>query len=127
MTILVLNRIPRFVTIYGVMWMLLLGAAPIACIYGLRAAPKPETAKRTRGVCVLGFLLSVFLAFCLAVTTLQPLAVVILPATLIFVCGMFRPSTLELKGVRIYLILCMAAGEVFWIWAAWDQFARGRA
>jgi len=114
----------RLVTIYGLMWMLLLAGAPIACIYALQRAPTPETARRTRGICLLGFLLSLWLAFCLAVTTLQPLALVVLPAALIFVGGIFRPSVLALKGVRIYLICCLAVGELFWIWAAWDQFMR---
>lgn len=115
-------HMPRFVTIYGLLWMVLIVSAPIACIYGLTRTPTPRTARRNRGIALLGFLLSIWLAFCLAVTVLLPLALAVLPAALIFVGAVFRPSFLLPKGIRIYLISCLAVGELFWIWAAWDQF-----
>jgi hypothetical protein len=116
---------PRAVIIiYGLLGAAWFIVAPIACIYGLTKTPTPQTVRRTRGIATLGFLLSGLLAFWLATTTLQPLALVVLFAAIIFVVGIFRPSTLELKGVRIYLILCMAGGELFWMWAYWDQFVR---
>jgi hypothetical protein len=118
---------PRLVTIYGLLWMVLLASAPLACIYGLTKAPTPETSKQTRGICLLGFLISVWLAFCLAATTLQPLALMVLFAVFVFMAGIFRPSILELKGVRIYLISCMVVGELFWIYVAWDYFVRVRS
>jgi hypothetical protein len=118
---------PRSVMIvYGVLGVALFLVAPLACIHGLTKAPTPQTARRTRGIAALGFLLAVLLIFCFAVTTLQPLALVVLPAAFIFAGGIFRPSILELKGVRIYLISCLAAGELFWIWVYWDQFVRSR-
>jgi hypothetical protein len=116
----------RFVTVYSLLWVLLLFVAPMACIYGLAKTPTPQTAKRTRGIAILGLLISIWLAFSLAVTVLQPIALVVLPATLIFAGGIFRPSILVFKGVRIYLMACLAIGELFWMWAAWDQFVHGR-
>jgi hypothetical protein len=55
--------------------------------------------------------------FSLVVTVLQPLALAVLPAASIFVGGIWRPSVLVVNRVRIYLIACMAAGELFWMWA----------
>jgi hypothetical protein len=117
----------RVVTIYGLLWMLLLFVAPIACIYGLTRTPTPQTARRTRGIAALGLLLSTWLAFSLAVTVLQPVAFIVLPAMLTFAGGIFRPSALVSKGVRTYLVACLAIGELFWMWAAWDQFVRVRS
>lgn len=113
-----------FVSLYSLLWIILLVVAPIACIYGLIRTPTPESAGHTRGVALLGFLLSVWLIFTLAVTVLQPLAVAVLAAPLICAVAVFRPSILASKGPRIYLIGCMAAAEFFWIWAEWDQFVR---
>lgn len=111
-----------FVLIYGMLWILLLVVAPTACIYQLIKAPSPQTPGRTRAVALLGLLLTVWLMLTLAVTTLQPLALVVLPAALILVAGIGWPFALARKGVRIYVISCIALGELFWIWAAWDQF-----
>jgi hypothetical protein len=117
---------PHFLIIaYEALWAVLFVVAPLTCIYGLTKVPAPETARRTRGIASLGFLISVLVVFSLAVTVLQPLALVVLPSTFIFLVGVFRPSALLLKGVRIYLISCLVLGELFWTWAAWDQFDRG--
>lgn len=115
-----------FVNLYFLLWMTLLVVAPIACVYGLIRTPTPQTAGRTSGVALLGFLLSAWLIFTLAVTVLHPLAVTVLAAPLICAVAVFRPSILVSKGPRIYLICCMAGGELFWIWAAWDQLVRVR-
>jgi hypothetical protein len=76
---------------------------------------------------LLGLFVSVWLMFSLVVTVLQPLALAVLPAAFIFVAGIWQPSILVVKGVRIYLIGCMAAGELLWIWAGWEQFVRVRS
>lgn len=112
-----------FVPIYGMLWVVLLIVAPTACIYRLIKAPSAQTAGRTRAVVLLGLLLMVWLMLTLAVTKLQPLALVVLPAALILVAGIGWPSVLVSKGIRVYVICCLALGEFFWIWAAWDQFA----
>jgi hypothetical protein len=75
---------------------------------------------------MLGLLLSALLVFSLSVTTLIPVADAILPAAFIFAVAVLRPSILIPKGPRIYLISCMGAGEMFWIWALWDQFTSVR-
>jgi hypothetical protein len=73
---------------------------------------------------MLGLLLSALLVFYLATTVLQPLAIVVLPAPLIFAYTMFSASALAQKGIRVYLVCCMAAAELYWIWLYWSRFVR---
>ena len=87
-----------FATIYALLWTVLLICAPIACAYGLIKTSTPITRGRSLGVAALGFLLSALLAFSLATTVLQPLAVLVLPALLVFSYAIFRPSVFSQRG-----------------------------
>ena len=110
----------NFVTIYALLWAVVLVVAPIACAYTLIKAPTPLTRWRSSGIAILGLLLSALLVFGLATTTLQPLAVAFLPAPLVFAVAILIPSTLFRKGVRVYLVSSMAAAELFSIWMCWS-------
>jgi hypothetical protein len=96
---------PKLTAIYAFAWGCFLLAAPLACVYGLIKASPPLTRRRIVGVAILGLLLSALLAFALATTTLQPLALVILPAPLIFAYSIFDPSVMLQKRLRAYLSL----------------------
>lgn len=115
-----------FVTIYASFWAVLLIVAPITCAYSLMKTSKPLTRWRSAGIAVLGLLLSALLAFELVTTVLQPLAILVLPALLIFLYAIFKPSIFSQKGVRAYLLFCMAASELFSIWAYWSTLERVR-
>jgi hypothetical protein len=117
---------PGLVTTYAWLWAIMLVTAPIACVYGLIEAPTTPIRRRSSGLAILGLLLSALLILGLATTVLVPLAAAVLPAPLIFAVAVFRPSILIPKAPRIYLICCMAAAELVWIWAMWDQFVRVR-
>jgi hypothetical protein len=110
--------------LYACVWAIMFVAGPAACTYSLMKPPLPTARRRSVGVAILGLFLSAMIVLGLAVTTLIPLAAAILPAPLIFAVAAFFPSILTPKGPRIYLISCMVVGELFWIWAAWDQFVR---
>lgn len=113
-----------WVNIYGWLWAIMLVTAPVVCIRGLIKPPTPQVLGPSSRIFILGFLLSALQLFALATTTLVPLAAAVFFAPLIFAVAAFRPSILSPKGPRIYLICCMAVGELFWIWAEWDQFVR---
>jgi hypothetical protein len=115
-----------FLAIYGLLWMVLLAVAPLSCVYGLVKAPTHEATRRIRGTCLLGFLLSVYLVLGLTVRS-HPLAFVVLPAALIFAGGIFRPSILVPLGVRIYLVSCLAVGELFFVRVGWTFFVSVRS
>ena len=116
-----------FVTIYALLWAGVLIVAPIACAYALIKPSTPLTRGRSSGIAILGLLLSALLVFSLATTELQPLAVVFLPAPLVFAFAILMPSILSKKGVRVYLVSCMAAAELFSIWMCWSTLMRSRS
>lgn len=115
-----------FVTIYALLWTVVLVVAPIACAYTLIKASTPLTRGRSSGIAILGLLLSALLVFGLATTTLQPLAIMFLPAPLVFAFAILIPSILFQKGVRAYLVSSMAAAEMFSIWMCWSTLMRSR-
>jgi hypothetical protein len=45
-------------------------------------------------------------------TTLQPLALVVLPGGLILAYAILKPSVILQKGLRAYLVCCVAASEL---------------
>ena len=113
-----------FATIYALLWTALLIVAPIACAYGVIKTSAPLIRARSFGVAALGFLLSALLAFSLATTVLQPLALLVLPAILVFSYAIFKPSIFSRRGIRAYLVFCMAASALFSIWICWATFMR---
>jgi hypothetical protein len=107
---------------------LAVGSHPSRRASSLYSWPGKTAAPRMLGpssrVFILGFLVSAWLSFTLLATGLLPLAAASFFAPLIFAVAVFRPAILDPKGPRIYLISCMAAGELLWIWMMVENFVR---
>jgi hypothetical protein len=114
---------PTFVTVYGLLWAIVLVVAPVICAYGLINTSTPPARRRSFGIATLGLILSSLLIFSLATTVLIPLAILILPAPLIFSYAIFKPSVFSGTGIRRYLVGCMAASELYSIWVCWSIIA----
>ena len=117
----------RFVSIYGGLWTTLLLAAPVAVSIDLLRLSTAGGLRRNSRVAILGFLVTLLLLFSLASTVLSPFAILALPAPVIFAAAIVRPSVLVRKELRIYLVCCMAAGELLWIWGSYVLLVAARS
>jgi hypothetical protein len=118
--------VPSLVTVYSLLWAIVLVVAPIVCAYGLIKTSTPIRRRRGFGIAILGLLLSCLLIFSLATTVLIPLAALALPAPLVFSYAIFKPSVFSQKGIRAYLVLCMTVSDLLSIWMYWSTVVRVR-
>jgi hypothetical protein len=115
-----------FATAFALLWVLLLLAAPIACAYGLIQIPPSSNRGRSARIAILGLLISALFLISLATTVLLPLALIVVPALLLFAYAIFRPSIFARRVVRSYLVSCLAVGELFWIWMFWFSYVQSK-
>jgi 4-hydroxybenzoate polyprenyltransferase len=72
----------------------------------------PLSRRRVTGVAVIGLLLSALLVFGLATTILLPLALVVLPAPLIFAYAIFKLCDTPKRSSSLFDLQCIGLGIV---------------
>lgn len=117
-------HVPGWARIYSWLWAATLIITPAVCVRSLIKPPNPRVLGPSSRIFILGFLVSALLFFALLTTTLRILAAASFFAPLIFAVAVFRPSILDPKDPRMYLIACMAGAEVLWISSFWWQVPR---
>jgi hypothetical protein len=102
------SALPLFM---GALWVV----AGVVCASGMKAytSSTPASSTRARSISLLGLLVTFLGAFTIAVTRFVPIAILLIPAPVVFAVLIFRPTLAQKRfALRTYLMACVILSVV---------------